>query len=90
MLRLRWFLSFALRIPTAHDLASLARANERARVRNVRDFPQSKLDNKINVRFLLNEHGDPTFYFHKFNENNILNNWEKNGRKLWLLFWQMK
>ena len=43
--------------------ASLARANERARVRNVRDFPQTKLDSEINARFLLNEHGDPTFYF---------------------------
>ena len=60
---------------------SLARANERARVQNVRDFPQTKLDNKINARFLLNEHDDPHFLFHKFNENNILNNWEKNWQK---------
>ena len=61
--------------------ASLARANERARVQNVRDFPRTKLDNKINARFLLNEHGDPHFLFYKFNENNILKNWEKNWRK---------
>ena len=27
---------------------------------------------------LLNEHGDPHFLFYNFNENNILNNWEKN------------
>ena len=54
--------------------ASLARANERARVQNVRDFPQTKLDTEINARFLLNEHGDPHFLFYKFNENNILNN----------------
>ena len=52
--------------------ASLARANERVRVQNVRDFPQTKLDSVINARFLLNEHGDPHFLFYKFNENNIL------------------
>ena len=61
--------------------ASLARANECARVQNVRDFPQTKLDNEINARFLLNEQGDPHFLFYKFNENNILNNWENNWQK---------
>ena len=54
--------------------ASLARANERARAQNVRDFLQTKPDSEINARFLLNEHGDPHFLFYKFNENNILNN----------------
>ena len=62
-------------------LASLARANERARVRNVRFSPQTKLDSEINARFLLNEHGDPHFLFYKFNENSILSNWEKNWQK---------
>ena len=57
--------------------ASLARENEPARVQNVVDFPRTKLNNEINARFLLNEHGDPHFLFYKFNENNILNNWEK-------------
>ena len=52
-----------------------------ARVQNVKDFPQTKLDNEINARFLLNEPGDPHFLFDKFNENNILNNWEKNWQK---------
>ena len=33
----------------------------------------------MNARFLLNEHGGPPLY--KFNENNILNNWEKNWQK---------
>ena len=61
--------------------ASLARANERARVQNVRDFPQTKLDGEVNARFLLNKHGDPHFLFYKFNENNILNNWEKYWQK---------
>ena len=61
--------------------ASLARAHERARVQNIRDFPQTKPDSEINARFLLNEHGDPHFLFYKFNENNILFNWEKNWQK---------
>ena len=52
----------------------IARANERARAQNVRDFPQTKPDSEINARFLLNEHGDPHLLFNKFNENNILNN----------------
>ena len=49
-----------------------------ARVQNVRDFPQIKLNSEINSPFLLNEQGDPHFLFYKFSENNILNNWEKN------------
>ena len=64
-----WFASLLRTI-----FASLARSNERARVQNVRDFPQTKLDSEINAHFLLNEHGDPHFLFYKFNENNILNN----------------
>ena len=54
--------------------------HERARVQNVRDFPQTKLDSEIKAPFLLNKHGDPSF-FYKFNENNIRNNWEKNWQK---------
>ena len=47
--------------------ALLARANERVHVHNERNFPQAKLDTEINVRFLLNEHGDLSFllYFSK-------------------------
>ena len=45
---------FALRIPTA-------RVNERVHVHNERNFPQPKLGSEINVRFLLNEHGDLYF-----------------------------
>ena len=40
---------------------SLAPANERVYVHNERNFPQAKLDSEINVRFLLNEHGDLIF-----------------------------
>ena len=61
--------------------ASSAHAHERACIQNVKEFPQTKPDSEINVRFLLNEHGDPHFLFYKFNENNILNNWEKNWQK---------
>ena len=61
--------------------ASLACANEGARVQNVRDLPQTKLDSVINARFFLNEHGDPHFLLYEFNENNILNNWENIWQK---------
>ena len=85
------FPSFALRIPTAHDFCVIsARKWARAHVRNVRDFPQTKLDSEINARFLLNEHGDSHFLFYKSNENNILNNWEKNWQKSMATFLQMK
>ena len=56
------------------SFVSLARANERVHLHNVRDFPQTKLDSEINTPFLLNEHGDLHFLFYKFNENNILSN----------------
>ena len=34
-------------------------------VQNERKFPQAKLDSEINVRFLLNEHGDLYFFAQK-------------------------
>ena len=43
--------------------ASSARAHELVHVQNVRDFPQTKLNNGINSPFLLNELGDPQFFF---------------------------
>ena len=46
--------------------ASLARADERVHVQNVRNFPQTKLDSEINAPFLLNEHGDPRLFFQVF------------------------
>ena len=61
---LRGFLSIALRIPTAHDFASLARANECVHAQNVRDFSKARLDSEIKARFLLNEHGDLIFLLH--------------------------
>ena len=70
-------------------LASLVRAHDRVRVQKVRDFPQTKLDSDINAPLLSNEHGDPHFLFHNFNEDNILNNWERNKKKSIATFWQM-
>ena len=63
-----------MRIPTARDFCVIS---ERARVQNVRDFPQTKLDSAINAP----NHGDPHFLFSKFNENNICNNSEKIWQK---------
>ena len=45
------------------------------RVQNVRDFPQTKLDSEINTPFLLNEHGDPRFFFFQvFAKNSQIKN----------------
>ena len=41
-------------------------------MQNVRDFPQTKLDNGINSPFLLNEHGDPQFFFQVFAKNSLM------------------
>ena len=55
-------------------LALLACTHKRVLGQNVRDFPETELDSEINALVLLNEHGDPHFLVHDFNENNILNN----------------
>jgi len=74
---LRWFPSIALRISTAHDFRVIsARISARARTKR-KNFPQTKLDSDLNAPFLLNEHGDPYFLFHNFNDNNTLINWKK-------------
>ena len=43
-------------------------------MQNVRDFPQTKLDNGINPPFLLNEHGDPRFFLQVFAKNSVMKN----------------
>ena len=53
---------------------SSARAHERVHVQNLRDFPQTKLVNGIKSPFLLNEHGDPPFFFHVFAKNSLMKN----------------
>ena len=52
--------------------ASSARAHERVHVQNVRDFPETKLDNGINSPFLLNKHGDPRFFIQVFAKNSLM------------------
>jgi len=51
---------------------SLVRAHERVHVRNIRDFSQTKLDSEINSPFLLNEHGDPQFFFQVVAKNSLI------------------
>ena len=42
-------------------------------MQNVRDLPQTKLDNgKKNSPFLLNEHGDPRFFLQVFAKNSVM------------------
>ena len=77
---LRWFPSFALRIPTAHDFCVIS-TQMTMRAQNVRDFPQTKLDSEINACCLLNKRSDPHLLFSKLNENNVRNNWEKYWKK---------
>ena len=43
-------------------------------VQNVRDFPQTKLNNGINSPFLFNEHGDPRFLLQIFVKNSLMKN----------------
>ena len=61
-------------------LASSARAQERVHVQNVRDFPQTKLDNGINSPFLLNGHGDPRYFFQAFAKNSLMKNIFEEGK----------
>ena len=43
-------------------------------MQNVRDFPQTKLDNGKNSPLLLNEHGDPRFFLQVFVKNSVMKN----------------
>ena len=51
------------------------------KVYNERNFPQAKLDSEINVRFLLNKHGDLYFLLHNNSVHIILSNLKQNYRK---------
>ena len=47
----------------------------RVHVKNVRDFSQTKLVGEINSHFLLNEHGEPRFFFFQvFAKNSLIKN----------------
>ena len=48
----------------AHPYCARFLRHQRVHVQNERNFPQAKLDIEINVRFLLNEHGDLYFLLH--------------------------
>ena len=61
--------------------ASSARAHERVRIQNLRDFPQTKLNSKINAPFLLNELGDPRFFVLVFAKNSLIKNIFEKGKK---------
>ena len=50
----------------------------RARTDNERNFPQAKLDSEVNVRFLLNEHGDLFFLLHNNSVRIVLLNLTEN------------
>ena len=41
-------------------------------MQNVRNFPQTKLDNEINVPFLFNEHSDHRLFFQVYRVKNSL------------------
>ena len=43
-------------------------------MQNVRDFPQTKLDNGINSPFLLNEQGDSRFFLQVFAKKSVMKN----------------
>ena len=62
---------------------SLARANERVHIQNVRDFPQTKLDREMNSPFLdlLNEHSDPQIFIQVFAKNGLIKNIFKEEKK---------
>ena len=54
--------------------ASLVRVHECVHVQNVKEFPQTELGSEINFPFLLNEHGDPRFFFQVFAKDSLLKN----------------
>ena len=58
----------ALCISTVQDFCVISARTSK----NVRDFPQTKLDSEINSPFLLNEPGDPRFFFQVFAENSLI------------------
>ena len=47
-------------------------------VHNERNFPQAKHDSELNVRFLLNEHGDLYFLLHNNSVHIVLLNLKEN------------
>ena len=46
-----------------------------------RDFPQTELNNGINSPFLLNEPGEPGFFFQVFAKNSLMKNMFEEEKK---------
>ena len=61
----------------AHPYCARFSRHYRVHVHNERNFPQAKLDSEINVRFLLNEHGD-IFLLHNNSVHIVLLNLKEN------------
>ena len=51
-------------------------------MQNVEDFPQTKLDNGRNSPFLLNEQGEPQFFFQVFAMDSLMKNIFEEEKKL--------
>ena len=49
--------------------------------KNLRDFPQTKLDSEINAPFQLNELGDPRLFWEVFAKNSLIKNILEDGKK---------
>ena len=52
-------------------------------VQNIRDYPQTKSDSEIISPFLLDEHGDPRFFYQEFAKNSLLKNKCEEEKKVW-------
>ena len=68
------------------------RTHEPVLIQNVRDFPQTKLHSEINAPFLLNEHGDPQFFFQVFAKNILIKNIFEEEKSLKVehdIFWKI-
>ena len=51
-------------------------------IQNVRDFPQTKLNSRINSPFLLNEQSEAQFCFQVFAENSIIKDISEEKKKV--------
>ena len=63
-------------------IAVLARVNQCVHVHNEKNFPQAKLYCEINVRFLLNKHGDLYFLLHNNSVHIVLLNLKEKEKNL--------
>ena len=69
-----WKYCLYLTVLMAVDFCVISARTRACARTNVREFPQTKLDSQINSHFLLNEHGDPQFFFQVFAKNSLIKN----------------